>query len=498
MNSKCISSFTLACVGLAGLAQADVFEFKLQQAQGVWTCASQVTPTAEPLKVQVSLPPTAPAGDTVKLAAELTLAAGSPLTGVLTKKAGSSNEWEVVLSTTETKATLGTLSGTIDGAAVKCEAKPKDPPVTPPPASRARMTADDFAAADWLDDHDAALAAIRARVAHQNPKWPASRIVLLPHLPSGAKAPAYPTSISERDLAQVVMVVPVRDDRTIDWSLTRCESIPNYRVQGDIPSLAGLQAATGKRPRQFMVVRGGHALSCGADSLEYGLTITPKGGESLPAVVSALPVRPVYHLGATAMFGYDATKQSTFSIRDGKIDEAIDRVGPGLLVGGTYYINGVDFGDMRWYNHIFNPFLVVSLAAPKDRFVAGTALTYRGGISLGLGVSFNHVPVLPSGYTAGQAFEGSGDIPQNKVWKKGFYIGVAVDDKLFASFRKLSKSGTGGGTGAAADPPADAEDPPAEKPPADEPPADKPAGGGTEKTKPKPAPGDATKKPSRD
>jgi hypothetical protein len=40
---------------------------------------------------------------------------------------------------------------------------------------------------------------------HRNP---ISRYAsLLPHLPSGAKAPSYPRSISERDLAQVVMVV---------------------------------------------------------------------------------------------------------------------------------------------------------------------------------------------------------------------------------------------------------------------------------------------------
>ena len=143
------------------------------------------------------------------------------------------------------------------------------------------------------------------------------------------------------------------------------------------------------------------------------------------------------------------------------------------------FVNGVDYGDMRWYNHWFNPFVVVSLAAPKDRFVVGTALTYRGGISLAIGLAFNHVPTLATGYSADKEFSGPGDIPQDRKWAKGFYIGIAVDDKLFASLSKLTKSGTGGGSA-----PESVEKAKAEEKKGGEEEAAKKKGGGVEKLRP--------------
>jgi hypothetical protein len=39
-------------------------------------------------------------------------------------------------------------------------------------------------------------------------------------------------------------------------------------------------------------------------------------------------------------------------------------------------------------------------------------------------------------------FSGEGDIPQNKKWERGFFIGVGVDNQLLSSLRKLKKTGT--------------------------------------------------------
>jgi hypothetical protein len=431
---------------------ADTFSFRLTKADKKFTCAAG-TPesTATPIQVSVLVPSEVTPEAPVTLSTVVELLEGDPLKGTFEKiNDPKRNIWRFSPKTKETKAKKVSVTGTVDNLPVDdCVFEPS--PQTVPPRSGATFTQEDFNAANWLDNNDDKLAAIRLRIQQHNPKWPADRIVLLPHLPSGAKAPSYPASISERDLSQVVMVVPKVDggglggDTSLSWSLTRCESIPNYRIQGDFAALATGQSAL-KTEREYELVRVGHVMSCGADELTYSLLISSSGGPSREPTVATVPVRPVYHLGATAMFGFDATKQSSFLVRGGKIDEVEDRVGPGLLVGGTYFVKGVDYGDMRWYNHFINPFLVISLEAPKDRFVVGTALTYRGGISLALGAAFNHAPVLASGYVPGQAFTGDGDIPLDKDWKTGFYIGIAVDDKLFASVSKLKKTSTGGGT----------------------------------------------------
>jgi hypothetical protein len=440
-------SLMLIFLSVPAAASADAFVFKLEKGQ----CTGIVQPANEPIQVAIAV-----SGVTeVKLTAQVDLEGGDPLEGTLAKsKAPNETDiWRLEHKSKELKAKFVTITGSVDGKAVECKLSgSKSEPEPSRSVSSASMTTADFAAAEWLDSHDERFDIIRDVIAKQNPKWPLGRIVFLPHLPSGAKAPSYPTSISERDLAQVVMVVPdvpagSGSGGKVEWALTRCEAIPNYRVYGSIEGLAEAHAAVpGKDEIEYKLVRIGHTMSCGADALAYSVAVTSDKGSAGETNQSTVPVRPVYHLGATATFGYDRTMQSTFVVRSGKIDEVPDRVGPGLLVGATYFIKGVDFGDMRWYNHLFNPFLVVSLEAPKDRFVAGTALTYRGGISLALGIAFNHVSTLASGFSEGQAFDGPGDIPLDKKWKKDFYIGVAVDDKLLASFRKLKKSGTGGGT----------------------------------------------------
>jgi hypothetical protein len=378
------------------------------------------------------------------LKATVTPVEGAAIAGDLVRSdapAGGGNLWTFLPAPDIARASKVALAGTIEMQALSCEKAAEVKPDTPSPVSRVAFTAFDLAAASWLDTAPGqkALYDVRLLVERDHPDVSPADIKLLPHLPSAAIAPSYPTSISERQIGQVVLVVPPNDTSSVEWALTRCETIPNYRVNGDFASLQAEGVA-------FKVIRIGQALSCGADKLEYSMAVRSNPAVNTVPVTTTLPVRPVYHLAPVAVFGFDTTSQSTFQVREGKIVESVDRVGPGLLVGGSYFINGVDYANMRWYQHVANPFVAISLAAPKDHFVMGTTLTYRGGISAAIGVGFNHLSVLPAGYSVGQLFTGQGDIPVDKKWKYGLYVGIAVDDKLQASFKKLTKGGTGGGT----------------------------------------------------
>jgi hypothetical protein len=449
MRCKIVCEAAALVVGLASAVHADTFQFKVTKQDGKWACmAAPVQPTTTTVAVNV-LVDNPPAIEAVAIKATITPAQGAAVTGDLTKSAAptSQNLWTFSPTPAVAKASKVSLSGTVEKQAISCEKQAEAESTPTTPVSRTVVTAFDLAAASWLDtaQGQAKLAAARALVERDNAHVHPSNIRLLPHLPSGAKAPPYPTSISERHVSQVVLLVPIGDTSSVAFTLTRCETVPNYRVAGDF---AAFQAAAPEL--DFNVVRIGNALSCGADKLEYSLAVTKDGAQPSLPVPTTLPVRPVYHLAATAVFGFDTTNQSTFEVRDGKIAESIDRVGPGLLVGGTYFIGGVDYADMRPYHHFANPFVAVSLASPKDRFVVGTTITYRGGISAAVGLAMNHVPALKPGFAVGDAFAGSGDVPQKKKWVPGFYIGIAVDDKLYASFKKLDKGGSGGGAKPAA------------------------------------------------
>jgi hypothetical protein len=446
MRCRIACSAALMFLGLSAIAFADTFQFTVAKKGSTWACAAAdvISPTPSvAVNVLIDNPP---ATDTVLIKATVTPTQGAAVTGDLKKSDAPTppNLWTFTPTPAVTKATKVALEGTIEKQKIACEGGVGGGPGGGGGSSGGgtqTITALDLQAAQWLDGEvgQKKLAAARALVVRDNPQVNPQNIRLLTHLPSGAKSPLYPTSISERDLAQVLLLVQVGETPSVAFTLTRCEAIPNYRMAGDF---AAFQARV---ELDFEIVRIGHALSCGADKLEYSLAVSKGGVPPAQPVPSTLPVRPVYHLAATAVFGFDTTKQSTFEVRDGKIAESIDRVGPGLLVGGTYYIGGADFADMRPYQHFLNPLVVVSLTAPKDRFVVGTTFTYRGGISAAVGLAMNHVPALKDGFTVGAPFAGTGDVPQRKKWVPGFYIGVAVDDKLYQSLKKLDKGGSGGG-----------------------------------------------------
>lgn len=448
MRCKLVCSTTAVLLGFAAVTSADTFQFKITKQGQSWTCAAAgVIPAATPVAINVLID-SPPASETILIRATVTPPQGGAVTGDLTKSTAPTpaNLWTFAPTPAMAKANKVALEGTIEKQKLDCSAAAEGSGSGGGGTTQA-ITALDFQAAKWLDGEvgQAKLTAARALVQRDNPHVSPQNIRLLTHLPSGAKSTLYPTSISERHVAQILLLVPVGETPSVAFTLTRCEAVPNYRVAGDFAAFQSAAAVL-----DFEIVRIGQALSCGADKLEYSLAVSKEGIPTAQPVPSTLPVRPVFHLAATAVFGFDTTEQSILEVRDGKIAESVDRVGPGLLVGGTYFIGGVDFADMKPYHHFLNPFVVVSLSAPKDRFVIGTTLTYRGGISAAIGLAMNHTPALKDGYTVGAAFAGTGDVPQRKEWRPGFYIGVSVDDKLYQSLKKLNKGGSGGGDKAVA------------------------------------------------
>jgi len=454
MRWKILCEAAVIVLSLASVAHADVFAFNLKKTDDKWTCTS-VPVDQRPGNVQVSakLDPT-PAADAVALKATISQDGAADVQADLSRStvAGAQNIWTV--TSTVAKASKVSVGGTVETVTVTCEpaaggkggdgGKPSGGAGDP---SGSTITADDMDAASWLgtDEAQSQLNAIRRVVEQANPKLSSSDIKLLPHLPSGAKAPSYPSSISERHIAQIVMVRAIEDTSSVGFSMITCESVVDFRVgPGDFGALQST-----KQPK-FRIVAIGSPISCGPDKLRYSLTPNPDSAKAKTAT-SDLTVRPVYSLTPTAFVGFDATKESTFSVRDGKIAETVDYVGPGLLVGGTYFINGIDLADVRWYQHVFNPFLAISPAAPKDHFVIGTSLTNRGGLFLTIGMGVNHVSKLAEGYSKGQAFSGPGDIPLDKEWKVNLYVGFAVDSNLFASMKKIGGGGNGGGSANAED-----------------------------------------------
>jgi hypothetical protein len=306
-------------------------------------------------------------------------------------------------------------------------AEPSRPPepVPVPPTTGGPTRADDITASSWLEQNSTLLSALRARVAGMNPKWSADRVVLLPHLPSGAIAPGYPASISEREVGQIVMVVPSTGAGSVEWLFGTCRTGSGQERPAQGRTEVRPFGTASAEPSYGLVVIGS-PLTCAADTLTYSLAVTPDAMSATQRTMASVTIRPVHHLRAGGIAGYDFTTRSSFQIDAGRIDQEVDEAEPDILASVTYHVKGFDSGDLRWYNHVLNPFVGVSLRAPSRRFVVGTALMHRSGLSLGLGVAFNRVSVLDDGYVPGDVFDMPGEIPQRNTWKAGLYVGVGV------------------------------------------------------------------------
>lgn len=451
---------SLLVLGSALRADASTVNFRATLKGAAWVCEGAENPDAAGLVVQLLI--VSPPADSAQVVLKATYDdGGKPVTTDLSYVAAK-KLWAIDAPTAKPVAGSDVkIEGTIAALPVSCSAKhsaagemstpPQKPPAEAPPPITSRYGALDVKAIDWLgrDDGKSGVAAVndlRQRLARDNPELKADDIVILRHLPSGAPAFPFPSSVSERQLIQIVAVVDRRSIGSVEVTLTRCERPQRERLKGDFGALAAKPQGSEIEP-DFTLLPIGPLVACGPDTMAYTVTSIPDAATARPEPAGArLEVRPVYHLGATAILGFDQVQKPTFSGKSGTVTETTDPYGTGLLIGATWYPLGVDYGDMKWWNYVINPFLAVSLDAPRDHFVVGTTLTITGGISLAIGGSFHHIEE-PDGTEVGAPFTGDGAVPVRKTWSKagrGLYIGVALDTKIFTEIKKVGGAGKAG------------------------------------------------------
>jgi hypothetical protein len=284
----------------------------------------------------------------------------------------------------------------------------------------------------WADNGAAALDKLRT-----NLKYPPNT-VFLPHLPSGSAAPNNRESAPETALLQVVVLSPLAGpETTYEVKINNCPDRVPFRIEGNVSTL-GQQNS--ERAIEFQVVPVAKPFQCGEGNLAYSVRPVAEGDQAMDATFR---LRPVYHLATTFSYGFDFVKDSTFSVESMKVVRSKDNIGTGLRVGFTWFPWGVDFEEMRWYNHWINPALLVDTKAPTENFIIGDAITPSGGLSIIIGAAIHKITEL-RGINAGDSFTGTGDVPTRKAWSRdgiGWYVGVALDDNVFGKLKNAFKIG---------------------------------------------------------
>lgn len=451
------AALSLLVLALPLEADGVTVNFRATRTNGAWTCAASAKPDdASGLTIQMLID-AAPA-DRSQVVLQATYdnagaAATAPVPYSETHKL-----WALALPKVKpADGSALTVSGTIAGAAVTCTAKipaaaaaqPKEKKPEEGRTARARYTELDFEASAWLASSPgrAAVAAVVERIQAEHRSLDDEDVVLLKHLPSGAPAFPFPPSVSEHQTIQIVAVINKRDLGSVDVNLTTCTRPQRERLKGDFGALAAKPQTAVEPAPDFALMPIGSLIQCGPDTMAYTVTVTPDGSTAAPDPASArLDVRPVYHLAATAFFGFDRVEKATFAARSGVVTQQTDEIGANLLVGATWYPFGVDYGRMRWYNYFLNPFVAVDLDSPKESFVVGTTITVTGGISLAVGCAFHRLDEL-DGFAPGDPFTGDGTVPTRKAWSKqgrGLYVGVALDQHIFTALKKIAGAAAGG------------------------------------------------------
>jgi hypothetical protein len=316
--------------------------------------------------------------------------------------------------------------GLVDTKPVNCTPPSQGPSQGAPPSTANDTEALKF----WNSD--------AGRQAYANVKkgdFPKGTTFLV-HLPSGAAASPFPESVSEDTYLQVLVIEP-SDSAPYTLQLTTCPKRGDFRVLGDLNQF---QSAFGgkKEGLTFDLLPSGRPFRCGPDEVVYH---PQPAGNATAAADTHLRVRPIYQVATTFMYVFDFAKQTTFSVESSKVAKAEDKVGPGLMVGFTWFPFGLDLEDVRPYNHWFNLFGVVDPKNPTESFAVGDSLTWRGGLSLALGASFHKQTVL-NGVAVGDNITPPGDVPTRKQWTRrsiGFFVGVALDSNAYKTLTDFLK-----------------------------------------------------------
>ena len=440
-------------------AHAATARFSVRANGAAWTCTDASTPdVAAGLTVQVLING---APDQAQVALKVTYqkTSGAAATEAALPHA-KAQTWQFVDA--GAKPPVGsavTISGTIAGAPLSCAGKILAPPAEPsgdlkkedPAPTKARYAELDPKASDWLHSTTGQLALreLERRLVNEFPSLSGDRVAFLKHLPSGAPAFPFPTSVSERQAVQIVSVLNRRNFTSVELTLTNCARAQRERIKGDFGVLAANPQAADTDP-DFGLLPIGTLIQCGPESLAYTITSGPAADEKGEARshTARLDVRPVYHLAATAFLGFDRTQRSTFPVQNGTVGEVTDRIGTDFLIGATWYPFGTDYGDMRWRNRLINPFVAVKPGSPKDDFVVGNAFTVTGGVSLAIGAAFHRLE-RPDGIDVGAPFTGDGEVKTIKHWSDaGLYVGIAIDTNVLTALKKTqgdaAKAKTGG------------------------------------------------------
>jgi hypothetical protein len=420
----------LAILALAGAAHAEVRNYVVADSAGAASCAPKRDPdgylqSVDPGQLTVNVE--FPAGTTPSVTDVVMSAAGVNITPTINGNAA--------------KAVLGG-SNYKPGVKVKVDAIFKAKPLPcgafETAAAPAAGPASDLEAQRFLTSitGQAELAEVRRA---------ATKSILLTHLPSGRVAFPYPASVSESDTLQAVLVADLSVPTGAILNVDSCPDRDPFRILGDFSALAAKKQAletTGAPPPRFAVVPIGAAFQCGAGKIVYtAAQATPAigSGQAGPPPATTMRVRPIYHLAATFIYAFDFQNQSTFSVKSQKVAGQIDRVGPTLDVGFTWFPGGVDYEQMKGHNHWLNPFLVFDVKAPQENFASGLGFTVSGGLSVAVGASFHKSTIL-DGKVVGDAFTGDGTVPTRKVWDSksiGFFVGVALDSAVFGKVKGL-------------------------------------------------------------
>jgi hypothetical protein len=381
------------------------------------------------------------------------VAAGAPVQNDVPLQ-GSTSPWTVQLTgisgtsltlavhTTEKGASGPAGSATCKANNVIDTAKRAPPPGAQPGVDPSR---DLLATAWWLSYGAAAREALRKEGGKDGGGFPHDTQFLV-HLPSGAPAFPFPSSVREGTPLQVAVIVPVGQTSPIDIAVTSCADIQTFRLKPSDNGEGKQSAAVPDESRgpalgAAVLVPVGATFKCGAGTASY--TLKFGASDTGTSSTTSLRIRSVYHFAATFVLGYDTAPTRTFGTSAQgaaqSVTELDNNVGLGAYIGGVWMVGGVDYEDMKPWNWFLNPFIAVNPTSPTKDAVAGLALSPTGGVSLAVGVSLHEGTAL-NGYSVGDPFTGSGTVPTRDTWaamKPGFFIGAAVDSNVYNAVKAL-------------------------------------------------------------